>query len=231
LADLLAADSNRDLRQVGIVDAHGRAAAWTGPRCVAAAGHFVGDGFAVQANMMACEKVWPAMAQAYTSATGDLAARLLAALDAAEEAGGDARGRQSAARVIVAAEFAESPWTGRVFDLRIDDHSDPLVELHRLVELQRAYNHMNAGDAAMEKNDTEAATVQYATAERLNPASAETVFWHAVAIANGGRPDKSIPLFRRCFQMDARWKVMLPRIIAAGLLKNPPVASAFADQE
>jgi uncharacterized Ntn-hydrolase superfamily protein len=222
LADLVAADPGRDLRQVGMVGATGNAAAWTGSRCVAAAGHHVGDGFCVQANMMASPLVWPSMAQAYTSTQGDLATRMLAALDAAESAGGDARGRQSAALVVVGAEFSATPWTGRVFDLRVDDHADPLGELRRLVGLQRAYNHMNAGDAAIERNDTATAAAEYAAAEGLNPGSAEMVFWHAVAVANSGDSGGAEPLFGRCFEMDPRWPVMVPRVVKSGLLKHPP---------
>jgi uncharacterized Ntn-hydrolase superfamily protein len=222
LADLVATDPQRDLRQVGMIGVSGEAAAWTGPRCVAAAGHLVGDGFCVQANMMTGPEVWPAMAAAYKAAPGDLPARMLAALDAAEAAGGDARGRQSAALVVVSGAFSADPWAGRLFDLRVDDHSDPLGELRRLTGLQRAYNHMNAGDAAIERDDTSAAAAEYAAAEALNPGCAEMVFWHAVAVANAGDADGADRLFRRCFEIDPRWTAMVPRVTASGLLNHPP---------
>ena len=218
LARLTAADPGRDVRQVGIVDAAGRAAAHTGSRCIAAAGHHVGAGFAVQANLMVDASVWPAMAAAYAAATGDLAERLLVTLEAAQAAGGDVRGRQSAALVVVAAESTGRPWVDRLFDLRVDDAPDPLAELRRLVRLARGYAQMNAGDLAMERGDTAGARSAYSTAEGLCPTSAEMVFWHAVAVANQGDVDGSLPIFRRCFQTDRRWAAIVPRVVDAGLL-------------
>ncbi len=225
---LVAADADRDVRQVAMVDAAGRAAAWTGRRCIAAAGHHAGDGFSVQANLMTGDAVWPAMAAAYTAAPGDLADRLLAALDAAQAAGGDARGRQSAALVVVRGTSTGKPWADRTFDLRVDDAPEPLVELRRLVGLARAYQQMNAGDLAMERHDTPAARAAYAAAEALCPTSAEMVFWHAVALANGGDVAAAEPLFRRAFAMDPRWVMLTPRVAAAGLL-DARVAERMAE--
>jgi len=135
LAELLAADDGRELRQVAMVDAQGRVAAHTGARCIAEAGHQTGEGFSVQANIMANREVWPAMARAYREAQGDLAERLLAALDAAQAAGGDLRGKQSAAMLIVGAEPSAERWEGVLLELRVEDHPDPLVELRHLVKL------------------------------------------------------------------------------------------------
>jgi uncharacterized Ntn-hydrolase superfamily protein len=146
LKALLAGDAQRDVRQVGMVDAQGRAATHTGALCIPAAGGQEGKEYVVQANLMDKPSVWPAMAKAYEAATGDLALRLLAALDAAEAEGGDIRGRQSAAIVVVKARSSGRPWADRIFDLRVEDNPAPLVELRRLVKLQRAYNHMTAGD-------------------------------------------------------------------------------------
>lgn len=139
LAGLVAADAKQQFRQVGMVDAEGRAAAHTGSSCIRDCGHLVGDGFAVQANMMASDSVWPAMASAYEAAEGTLAQRLLAALDAAEAEGGDFRGPQSAAILVVKGEPTGFPWKGRLTDLRVDDHDDPLGELRRLLERQEDY--------------------------------------------------------------------------------------------
>ena len=222
LARLTAADPGRDVRQVGVVDAAGRAAAVTGARCIAAAGHHVGDGFAVQANLMVDDTVWPAMAAAYTSAPGDLAERLLATLEAAQAAGGDVRGRQSAALVVVAATSTGKPWVDRLYDVRVDDAPDPLGELRRLVGLSRAYGQMNAGDVALERGDEAGARAAYGAAEGLCPSSAEMVFWHAVAVANGGDADEAVELFRRCFAMDRRWAGIVPRVADAGLLTAGP---------
>ena len=143
------------------------------------------------------DKVWPAMAQAFETATGDLADRMLAALDAAQAAGGDIRGQQSAALIVVTGKPTGQPWKDRTFDLRVDDHPEPLKELRRLVTLQRAYNHMNAGDLAVEKKDNAGALREYSAAEQLVPGNAEMIFWHAVALVNMGRVDESLPLFRR----------------------------------
>ena len=218
LDQLVAADPGRDVRQVGMVDSNGTAAAWTGPRCVAFANQHFGIGYSVQANMMSNDSICPAMSAAYEQATGELADRLLAALDAAQAAGGDARGKQSAALVIVRAQSTGKLWLDRLFDLRVDDSADPLIELRRLVGLQRAYNLMNAGDLAIELGDIAGAVKSYGAAEALVPDSAEMVFWHAIALANAGRVDDAQALLRRCYEMDSRWIEMTSRVAAAGLL-------------
>lgn len=222
LAALLAGDSGREVRQVAMIDARGRVAAHTGKRDIAAAGHIVGEEFSVQANLMLNDTVWPAMAKAYTAARGDLAERMLAALDAAQRAGGDIRGRQSAALIVVSGEPTGRPWQDRVFDVRVDDSPDPLGELRRLVTLARAYNHMNAGDLAVEKGDHEGALIEYGAAEAMAPDNAEMIYWHAVALVNMGRVDESLPLFRRVFAMDPNWATLTPRLTKAGLLPDKP---------
>jgi uncharacterized Ntn-hydrolase superfamily protein len=139
LAGLVASDSKQRFRQVGMVDAQGRSAAHTGDGCIRDCGHLVGDGFTVQANMMARDTVWRAMAAAYEGAAGSLARRLLAALDAAEAEGGDFRGAQSAAILVVKGEPTGFAWKGRVSNLRVDDHVDPLGELRRLLDREEDY--------------------------------------------------------------------------------------------
>ncbi len=148
LKALIAGDAASDVRQVAMIDAQGRVAAHTGAKDIQAAGHKVGVNYSVQANLMLNDSIWPAMSRAFEAAKGDLADRMLAALDAAQAAGGDIRGRQSAALVIVSGKPTGKPWIDRTFDLRVDDSPEPLKELRRLVVLQRAYNHMNAGDLA-----------------------------------------------------------------------------------
>lgn len=220
LKTLLAKDEGRDVRQVAMVDARGRVAAHTGAKCIEAAGDRTGAGYSVQANLMANGRVWPAMARAYEAARGDLADRMLAALDAAQAQGGDIRGRQSAALVVVKAESSGKPWADRLFDLRVDDHPEPLRELRRLVRLQRAYNHMNAGDAAVERKDNEAALREYAAAERLVPDNIEMVYWHAVALANMNRVEEALPLFRRVFDAEPNWRTLTPRLVKSGILPD-----------
>jgi uncharacterized Ntn-hydrolase superfamily protein len=168
------------------------------------------------------DKVWPAMSRAFESTSGDLADRMLAALDAAQQVGGDIRGKQSAALIVVSGKPSGKPWVDRLFDLRVDDSAEPLKELRRLVTLQRAYNHMNAGDLAVEKNDNERALKEYGAASRLVPDNAEMVYWHAVALVNMGRVDESLPLFKRVFDMDRNWVTLTPRLPKSGLLPNDP---------
>jgi uncharacterized Ntn-hydrolase superfamily protein len=220
LKALLAGDEARDVRQVAMIDAQGRVDAWTGSKDVQAAGHITGKNYSVQANLMLNDKVWPAMSRAFETAKGDLAERMLAALDAAQEAGGDIRGRQSAALIVVSGKPTGKPWADRVFDLRVDDSPEPLKELRRLVTLNRAYNHMNAGDLAVEKKDNEGALREYSAAEKLVPDNAEMIYWHAIALVNMNRVEESLPLFRRVFAMDKNWATLTPRLPKSGLLPD-----------
>lgn len=220
LRALLAGDEGRDVRQVAMVDAQGRVAAHTGAKNIARAGHVTGDEFSVQANMMLKESVWPAMAKAFRETPGDLAARMLAALEAAQSEGGDIRGKQSAALIVVAPQSTGRPWLDRVYDLRVDDHPEPLRELRRILMLARAYRHMNEGDVAVEKNDNERALREYSSASKLAPGNAEMIYWHAVALVNMGRVDESLPLFRQVFAIDANWRELTRRLPAAGLMKD-----------
>jgi uncharacterized Ntn-hydrolase superfamily protein len=220
LKALLAGDEGRDVRQVAMIDAQGRVDAWTGSKDIPSAGHIVGKNYSVQANLMLNERVWPAMSRAFETTKGDLAERMLAALDAAQSEGGDIRGRQSAALIVVSGKPTGKPWADRVFDLRVDDSPEPLKELRRLVTLHRAYNHMNAGDLAVEKKDNEGALREYGAAEKLVPDNAEMIYWHAVALVNMNRVEEALPLFRRVFAMDKNWATLTPRLTKPGLLPD-----------
>jgi uncharacterized Ntn-hydrolase superfamily protein len=220
LKALLAGDQSPEVRQVAMIDSQGRVAAHTGKMNIQAAGNHVGDGYSVQANLMSNDQIWPAMASAFEQAKGDLADRMLAALDAAQAAGGDIRGRQSAALIVVSGKSTGKPWQDRIFDLRVDDSLEPLKELRRLVTLQRAYNHMNAGDLAVEHKDSEGALREYGAAERLVPDNAEMVYWHAVALVNMNRLDDALPLFRRVFAADRNWVTLTPRLAKVGLIPD-----------
>jgi uncharacterized Ntn-hydrolase superfamily protein len=222
LAGLLAADSEREVRQVGMIDAQGRAASHTGKKNIQAAGSQVGKGYAVQANLMANDRVWPAMAKAFEAAKGDLAERMLVALEAAQAAGGDIRGQQAAALIVVPGTPSGRPWADRIFDLRVEDHPRPLEELRRLLHVARAYRHMNAGDLAIEKKDVAGAEREYGAAMKLLPDSAEVVFWYAAALALAGDVDRSLPLFGRAYALDPAWRTLVPRLPAAGLLPADP---------
>ncbi|MEK7799809.1 MAG: DUF1028 domain-containing protein, partial [Acidobacteriota bacterium] len=222
LKALLAGDEGREVRQVAMIDAQGRVAAHTGSKDIQAAGQIVGKSYSVQANLMLDDTVWPAMSRAFEAAQGDLAGRMLAALDAAQAAGGDIRGRQSAALIVVTGKPTGRPWEDRLFDLRVDDSPEPLKELRRLVTLQRAYRHMNAGDLAVEKGDDDRALAEYSAAAKLVPDNAEMIYWWAVALVNMGRVDDALPLFRKVFAMDRNWATLTPRLPKSGLLPDDP---------
>ena len=222
LAGLLLADEHPEVRQVAMIDAAGRVAAHTGDNAIIAAGHHVGENYSVQANLMESATVWPAMAEAFETTEGDLAARMLAALEAAQAEGGDIRGRQSAALVVVSGEPTGLPWVDRLFDLRIEDHPQPLVELARLLHLARAYREMNAGDESMTQSDIAAAVDHYNAASAMVPDNAEMVYWAAVTLASEGRVEESLPRFERAFAADPRWAILTPRLPAAALLPDDP---------
>ncbi len=226
LRGLLAADEHGEVRQVAMIDAQGRVAAHTGKKCIAAAGNQVGENYSAQANLMDKPSVWPAMAKAFESAQGDLTDRLLAALEAAQREGGDIRGQQSAAIVVVSGKPTGRPWVDRKVDLRVEDHPDPLGELRRLIKVRRAYDRMDAGDGCATKKDWDCAAREYGAAEKILPEQMEVVFWHAVTLVTGGRTDEALPLFRKVFAREPKWAELVERLPAADLLPNDPALLA-----
>jgi uncharacterized Ntn-hydrolase superfamily protein len=209
LAQLTAADPGAPGRQVAIVDAHGRTAVHTGSAAIAFAGHVTGEQVTCQANMMANARVWPAMLEAFGSAAGPLASRLLAALDAAEQAGGDVRGRQSAALLVVPAQG--QAWETSV-SLRVEDHAEPLVELRRLFDLQRAYEQAGVGDALTNEGRHAEAAVHYREASELAPGNHELIFWAGLGIALSGDVDRGVELVREAIALQPGWADLLPRL-------------------
>lgn len=222
LSIMIEGDEGRDYRQLAVIDARGRTATHTGKKCIPAAGHFQGESFSVQANMMLNEKVWPAMAQAFTSSQGPLAERMLAALEAGERAGGDIRGKQSAAILVVRGNPTGKIWLDREIDLRVEDHEKPLEEIKRILRLYRAYEHMNNGDVAVEKNDMDGALREYGAAEAMFPNNLEMKYWHAIALANKKRLEEALPLFKAIFQKDPNWRTLTERLPGVGLLLLSP---------
>ena len=222
LAALLAVDPHPEVRQVGMVDAQGRVAAHTGPGCIPAAGHRTGAGYTAQANLMLSREVPEAMAKAFEAARGPLAERLLAALEAAESVGGDIRGKQSAALLVVRGKASEKPWTDRIVDLRIEDAPRPLVEMRRLLTLHRAYERMNRGDEAVAAGNLEDALREYAAAETMVPDNDEFVFWHAVTLAGVDKLEESLPVFARAFRMNPSWMLLVPRLVQVKQLPATP---------
>jgi uncharacterized Ntn-hydrolase superfamily protein len=232
LRALVSTDADEAVRQVAMVDANGIVAAHTGSRAIDAAGHHVGDAYSTQANMMEHATVWDAMSRAYEASSGDLAERLLAALEAAQEAGGDIRGKQSAALIVVSGEPTGTPWIDRRFDLRVEDHPTPVAELRRLVTLQRAYLKLNEGDAWVTEGDLGRAMEAYAIAMDLVPDEAtngEAPFWVGVTLAASDRTDEALPYLRRAFAQDPNWAVLLVRLPAADLLPSREVAEQLAE--
>ena len=222
LTALLAIDEYANVRQVGMIDANGVVANHTGESSIADHCDIAGDNYSVQANMMWKPTVCEAMAAAFEAAEGDLAERMMVALEAAQGEGGDIRGKQSAAMIVVNNDRSLPAWGGRVIDLRVEDHAEPLAELRRLVTMNKAYNLMNAGDEYMMLGEIDNAVVAYGDAEKLVPDSHEMIFWHAATLADAGKIDEAMPLFAKAFAMWPRWREIIPRLPASGLLPDDP---------
>lgn len=219
LDSLLSDDQAREVRQLAIVDNSGNVAAHTGKNCIQYAAHITGHQFSVQSNMMLTDKVNKAMAGAFEKSAGKpLAERILLALEAAEGVGGDIRGKQSAALLVVPAKSEGKPWDERTVDLRVDDSPQPLPELRRLLKVHTAYQHMNNGDLAIEHNDMDKAMKEYSAAMKLMPNNVEMQYWTAITLANNKQVDKSLPIFKKVFALDKNWKELTRRLPAVNLL-------------
>ncbi|MBL7074422.1 DUF1028 domain-containing protein [candidate division KSB1 bacterium] len=222
LSALLKADPNPNVRQVAMVDKHGNVAVHTGANCIEAAGHHLGKQYTTQANLMEKDTVWDAMAKAYETTSGDLINRLMASLEAAEQEGGDIRGMQSAAILVVPGTSQGAPWREKVIELRVEDHPRPLEELKRLIRVHRAYEHMNKGDELLAENDMEGALMEYSKASELCPENVEIIYWQAVTMVGAGDVEKALPLFRKVFEKDPNWVELTRRLPASGLLPDDP---------
>ena len=222
LNSLLAEDEGEAVRQVAMIDVKGSVAAHTGTKCIYAAGHQIGKNYSVQANLMEKETVWPSMANAFEKSNGDLAEKMMAALEAAEAEGGDIRGKQSAAMLIVSGNPTGIPWKDVVMDIRVDDHAEPLKELKRLIRIHRAYQHANKGDHYLELEEIEKALVEYEKASEFYPENPELPYWSAVMLASKGNLEQALPIFRDVFQKEPRLRILTPRLVNSGLLPNDP---------
>lgn len=217
---LLSTDDGKDVRQLAILDAEGRVAVHTGKDCIQAAGHKKGKNYSVQANMMLNDAVWPAMADTFEKNSGlPLPERIIKVLKAAESQGGDIRGKQSAALLIVGGKKKTNRWEDPEIDLRVEDHIEPLKELERLLKVHRSYEHMNNGDLALEQNDMETALKEYKISYTMMPDNLEMKFWTAVSLANIQKFDESLPLFKEVFNKDRNWHILTKRLPEVGLLK------------
>ena len=218
LKELLSSDEGADFRQVAIVDGKGNIAVHTGKKCIAEAGHIIGGNYSVQANMMLNSTIWPAMSKAFEAASGPLAERMVAALKAAENQGGDIRGQQSAAVLVVRGQPTGKIWEDRIIDIRVEDHPDAVDEIERILRVYRAYEHMNKGDLAIEHGDEQAALREYSTAGSMFPDNIEMKYWHAVSLVNIGKIESALPMFRSIFEKDSNWISLTQRIVENGLL-------------
>ena len=218
LDQLISEDEGQAVRQVAMIDSKGGVAAHTGKNCIFAAGHKIGKNYSVQANLMEKETVWSAMSNAFENSKGDLAERMMASLEAAEKEGGDIRGKQSAAMLIVTGDPTGFPWKDIVMDIRVDDSPHPLKELKRLIRIHKAYQHANKGDYYLEVNEVDKALLEYDRASDLYPENPELPYWSAVTLVGLGDLDKALPIFSKVFKKEPRLRMMTPRIVDAGLL-------------
>ena len=218
LDSLTKADPGRDVRQVAIIDTKGNTAVHTGKNCIQVAKNINGYNFSVQSNMMLGDSVCEYMARSFSqTAAKPLAERILLALEAAQRAGGDIRGMQAAAIIVVPGKTTES-WNNHSVDLRVDDSPQPLKELRRLYNVQLAYQHMNNGDLAVEKNDMNLAMNEYNAAMKRFPANLEMQYWTAITLANNKQLDKALPMLKKIFTSDKNWKELTRRLPPVGLL-------------
>jgi uncharacterized Ntn-hydrolase superfamily protein len=216
---LLSDDPGKDFRQVAILGKNGRVATHTGKSCIDAAGQINGENFSVQANMMLNDKVVPAMEQAWRQNSSlPLAERLVEVLKAAQRAGGDIRGKQSAALLVVSPVATAEPWNDRLIDLRVDDSPDPIEELSRLLKVFRAYEHMNTGDLYVEKNEMQKAMDAYGSAMKMFPDNLEMQYWTAITLANNKDIKQASAMLQRVYKADANWRELTLRLPKIGLL-------------
>lgn len=216
LAAVLAGDADREVRQVGMVDALGNSSSHTGKNTIRYAGHRVGEGYAVQANMMLKPSVPPAMAQAYESTSGPLVVRMVAAMKAAQAEGGDFRGQQSAVLKIASGDLKKNDWEGILYDVRVDDHPSPVEELERICTRLRAYRSMDEVEELAGKGDIEGAMKRYHEVAAIDPEETQLRFWFAYEMTFGlGQFEPVKAVFREVFQKDKMWLECAVRVFEA----------------
>ncbi|ANE53100.1 DUF1028 domain-containing protein [Flavisolibacter tropicus] len=219
LDKLLSDDEGREVRQVAIVDTKGNVATHTGKNCIQYATHIQGSSYSVQSNMMLTPNVSKAMSASIESTKGkSLGERLLLALEAAQKAGGDIRGQQSAALLVVPGKSEGKTWDERTVDLRVDDNPQPIKELRRLYSVHQAYQHMNNGDLAVEKNDMTTAMNEYNAAMKMFPQNLEMQYWTAITLANNKQVEKAIPMLKKIYAKDRNWQELTRRLPKVNLL-------------
>jgi uncharacterized Ntn-hydrolase superfamily protein len=216
LKALLAGDAEPDGRQLAVVDAAGNVAVHTGPKCIPAAGHRAGEGFSCQANLMEKDTVWDAMYEAYLSTDAPLAERMMATLEAAEAEGGDIRGRQSAAMLVVTGKPTGHSWEDRMIDLRVEDAPDPNAELRRLLRVKRAYMALSGWERLADAGDRDGAEAVLQNAIAMAPDMVEIPFWGGLTMAQAGQVEAGCELMMRAVRKDRRWIETVNRLVATG---------------
>jgi len=230
LSSLLKSDSRADTRQIGMVDSKGLVSAHTGSRCIDYAGHVTGDEFSCQANLMSNDSIWGEMEKAYKNSPNlELPERLVATLEAAEAAGGDARGKQSAALLVVSAKIFPNPWMGRVMELRVEDDEAPIPELKRLVRIKRAYDWVDTGDDFLALDKIEESERAFKKAEDLAPGNEEIRFWVGITLLGSeANREEGLEIIKEIFSRNKNWKSVTRSLLKKGYLKKDnPVSNLF----
>src|SRR6201994_1839544 len=223
LDELLGKDPGREVRQVAFLNTKGESAVYTGKNCIDFARDIHGANFSVQSNMMLTDQVCIAMQEAFVkNANLPLAERVVACLKAAQGAGGDIRGKQSAALIVVSGKPVKDSWDDKLIDLRVDDSANPIPELERLLSLQRAYQHMNNGDLQVEKGNMPKAMAEYSAAEKMFPGNLEMQYWHAITLANNKGVKQASAMLKKIYAKDPNWRELTRRLPKVGQLTVSP---------
>ncbi len=237
--ELTGDDEGRNYRQLAVLSVDGSVAAYTGKKCIREASHLVGEGFSVQANMMAESGVPEAMAAAFQSktVTGEvesrppLARRLLDALNAAEALGGDIRGRQSAALITAKTETQGRSADEYLVNLRVDDHPEPLMELGRLLNLHYGYAQLEAGDTKLGHGDFSGAMEEYCKALENAPENNEMRYWKAVALLQANFREEAFEILENLIRERPGWLDLLHRLEESELAVFPEKLLAELDRQ
>lgn len=218
---LVGEDEGREYRQLGVVDARGNAASYTGSKCLEWAGGKTGEGYAAQGNILANENVVEAMAEAYKSTRGSLAERLVAALDAGENAGGDARGRQSAALLVVKKDAGRGGYGDRFIDLRVEDHPDPVNELKRLLKLHRVYYLIDEAEAKFTRGVFEEAVADITEALKINPDCDDAYLDLGLIYLRARRFREALEAFKKAVDINPKIVMVIKQIPKLGIVEFP----------
>jgi uncharacterized Ntn-hydrolase superfamily protein len=227
LQSLLKTDSRSDVRQVGMVDSHGNIAVHTGSRCIDFAGHTTGDQFSCQANLMSNDTIWGAMEKEFRRTEHlELPERLIRTLEAAEAAGGDARGKQSAALLVVSSKLYANTWMGKIVELRVEDSPEPLPELKRILRMKRAYDSVDKGDDLLATGKIEEAMQAYRKADELSPNNEEIKFWVGITqMGASATRDQGIQIVREILANSPNWRSVAKSLLEKGYLpKDSPLS-------